>query len=204
MFCPVGPTGKAAEVFLGVNHICRASMGSMAGTVYVVAASLDGFIADARNSGELLREFSGAGAEVGGAAANFGAVAMGAETYRSFVSSPNSWPYGTLPAWVFTHREFEGIPGADITFVRGEAAEFHADIQWDAGEQGILLCGGGNLAAQFMDSGLMDEMVLMVLPVVLGSGRPVLPVRRATGKASLVEGRSMGQGAVLLHYRFQS
>lgn len=180
-------------------------MGGMAGTVYLVAASLDGFIADAHHSGELFKQFTGTGAGTGsvGAGFGFGVVAMGAETYRSFERSPNSWPYGALPAWVFTHHELAGIRGADITFVRGEVAEFHADIQLDAGEHGILLCGSGNLAAQFMDSGLVDEMVLMVLPVVLGSGRPVLPVRNATGNASLIEGRSLGQGVVRLHYRFQ-
>lgn len=179
-------------------------MGGMAGTVYFVAASLDGFIVDARNSGELFKQFTGsAGAGSAGAGSGFGVVAMGAETYRSFEGSPKSWPYGTLPAWVFTHHELAAIPGADITFVRGEVAEFHADLQLDAGGHGVALCGGGNLAAQFMESGLVDEMVLMVLPVALGSGRPVLPVRKATGHASLVEGRSMGQGVVRLHYRFQ-
>lgn len=184
----------------------RASMGGMARTVYCVAASVDGFISDAQDSGEWLRRFDGARnaeaslREVLDAA---GAVAMGAGAYRSFLASPGSWPYGTLPAWVFTHREFPGIPGADITFVRGDVAEFHPDIQLDAGSRDILLAGGGNLAGQFMDYGLVDEMVLTVIPVALGSGCPMLPVQKITAPAALVGERSLGGGAVQLHYDFR-
>ena len=186
-------------------------MGGMVRTVYCVAASLDGFIADAfmadaQNSGEWLRDIArargtdGSGADV---LNGFGAVAMGAGTYRTLLEMPGLWPYGTLPAWVFTHHEFPGIRAADITFVRGDVAEFHPDIVLDAGERDVLLAGGGNLAAQFMACGLVDEMVLTVVPAVLGSGHPVLPVRNITAPAALVDERSLGNGAVQLSYDFR-
>jgi dihydrofolate reductase len=37
--------------------------------------------------------------------------------------------------------------------------------------------GGGDVAAQFVAAGLVDEMVLSYAPVSLGSGAPVLPLR---------------------------
>lgn len=183
----------------------------MVRTLYYVAASLDGFLikggnhAGGRNPGERTRE-SGASPFGDPSFPEFldgvGAVAMGARTYRDFLADAASWPYGQIPVWVFTHHEFPGIPGADITFIRGEAAEFHADIVYDAGEKDVLLAGGGNIAGQFMDEGLIDEMVLTVVPVALGSGRPVLPVGSVTKPAVLLETRSVGEGLVQLHYAF--
>ncbi|MCC3265046.1 dihydrofolate reductase family protein [Arthrobacter gengyunqii] len=174
----------------------------MARTVYYVAASQDGFVAEARDPGGWLREFEGAreaGASFRGLLAAAGALAMGAETYRVFVAEPESWPCGNTPVWVFTHHEFPGISGADITFVRGDVAEFHPDIIHDAGDRDVLLVGGGNLAGQFMDSGLVDEMVVTVLPLSLGSGRPILPVLQSTDPAG-VEERSLGHAVVQRQY----
>lgn len=191
----------------------------MVRTVYCVAASLDGFLigrrnpADGRNpgepagkSGDLRFEDPSRREFPGGAGQEFpdgvGAVAMGAATYRSLLAAPESWPYGKIPVWVFTHHEFPGISGADVTFVRGDVREFHPDIVYDAGEKDVLLAGGGNLAGQFMDCGLVDDLVFTVVPVVLGGGRPMLPVTAATKPAALVGTRSAGPGLVQLHYAF--
>lgn len=178
----------------------------MVRTVYYVAASLDGYIADAENSQKWHGAFSGAE----GRDADFrefftrvGALVMGAATYRTFQSAgPDSWEYGRIPTWVFTHHEFPGIAGADITFVRGDVAEFHPDIVADAEGRDIWVVGGGNLAGQFMDQGLVDEMVLTVIPVALGGGRPLMPVTAATEPAALVESHALGQGLMQLHYDF--
>lgn len=188
----------------------------MVRTVYYVAASLDGFLIDGRNQpggrdmgernmGERTRESGGP--PFGDPSyldflRGVGAVAMGAGTYRSFLADAASWPYGKIPVWIFTHHEFPGLPGADITFIRGEVAEFHPDIVYDAGEKDVLLAGGGNIAGQFMDDGLIDEMVFTVVPVALGGGRPVLPVASVTRPAVLLDTRSVGEGLVQLHYAF--
>lgn len=187
-----------------------ASMGAMARTVYHVAASLDGYLTEPRPAAGL--RAAGSATDVGDGGdwlsivdpASVGAIVMGAQTYRTFLEeNPAAWAFGTIPAWIFTHHEFPGIPGADITFVRGDVAEFHPDIAHDAGIKDIGLIGGGNLAAQFLDSGLLDEVVLTLVPVVLGGGRPMLPVSNATDFAVLGGSRSHGPGLVELHYSFE-
>ncbi len=183
-------------------RICAASMGRMAGTVYLVAASQDGFVTDARGPGERIREGEDgrhADAYISEFLSAAGAVAMGAETYRPFVADPESWVYGNLPVWVFTHHEFPGIPGADITFVRGDVAEFHPDIAHDAGAKSVLLVGGGNVAGQFLASGLVDEVILTVLPHSLGNGQPLLPMLQRADAAGTQE-RSLGNGVVQRRY----
>ena len=39
------------------------------------------------------------------------------------------------------------------------------------------MVGGGDLAGQFLDHGLLDEVVVNIAPVTLGSGMPLLPRR---------------------------
>ena len=39
----------------------------------------------------------------------------------------------------------------------------------------VWVVGGGDLAAQFAEAGLLDRMLLSVAPVTLGAGRPLLP-----------------------------
>ena len=64
------------------------------------------------------------------------------------------------------------------------------------------MVGGGDLAAQFADAGLLDEMIVSIIPVVLGGGKPVLPMRGPTPPLELISSRTMGRGIVELRYRF--
>jgi dihydrofolate reductase len=45
------------------------------------------------------------------------------------------------------------------------------------GRQESLGVGGGDLAGQFADAGLLDEVIVYIAPVTLGSGAPLLPRR---------------------------
>ena len=92
--------------------------------------------------------------------------------------------------------------GADITFVRGPILEFVDDLKDAAGGRNVWVVGGGVLAAQFADAGLLDELIVSVIPVVLGGGKPLLPMSGPTPPLELVSSRTMGRGIVELRYRF--
>jgi dihydrofolate reductase len=115
---------------------------------------------------------------------------------------PGNWPYADMPCWVFTHHEFSAPPGADITFVRGEVAEFADDFTGDAAGKNVWVVGGGELAAQFADAGLLDELIVSIIPVVLGQGKRLLPLKGPTPPLELAESRTQGRGIVELRYRF--
>ena len=170
----------------------------MTKTQYYTATSLDGFIADERNSLDWLFEVDRGptGAD------NFreffagvGAMAMGATTYEWVVEhddllrNPEGWTkwYGDTRCWVFTHRELPAIPGAELTFVQGDVAPVHAEMVRAAGGQNVWLVGGGELVGQFADQGLLDEMLLGVAPVTLGGGAPLLPRRLGASQLELVD-----------------
>ena len=67
--------------------------------------------------------------------------------------------------------------GEDIRFVAGELREHHPAIAESAGDRDIWVVGGGDLAGQFADLGLLDQVVVSIAPVTLGAGRPLFPRR---------------------------
>ena len=61
--------------------------------------------------------------------------------------------------------------------------------------------GGAGIASAFMQLGLIDEYGLYVHPIILGSGKPMLPPLRDRINLQLVETRTFGSGVVLLRYQ---
>lgn len=169
-------------------------------TQYYTAATLDGFIADPNHSLDWLFQFGEQGTEdFPDFLGKVGAVAMGSSTYewmlRHLIAAgadhPQPWPY-TQPAWVFTTRTLQPVPGADIRFVRGDVAPVHQAMLAAAAGKNIWLIGGGDLVGQFHDHGLLDEIIVTMAPVTLGAGKPLLPRAITTPPLRLVETRVMG------------
>jgi dihydrofolate reductase len=86
------------------------------------------------------------------------------------------WPYD-IPGWVFTHRQLPVVPEAQIEFTSGDVAVVHAEMVIAAGNRNVWIVGGGDLAGQFADAGLLDEVIVSIAPVTLGAGAPLLPRR---------------------------
>ncbi|MGY4719185.1 dihydrofolate reductase family protein [Naumannella cuiyingiana] len=152
-------------------------------TIYYTATTLDGYLADDEDSLDWLfvQEHDDAGA-FGYPAfiERVGAIVMGGTTYRwvldHLARSGGAWEY-TQPTWVFTTRP-GGVPdGADIRYATGDVAPVHAQMITAAGDRDVWIVGGGDLAGQFADAGLLDEIIVSIAPVTLGSGRPLLPRR---------------------------
>lgn len=167
---------------------------------YYTATTLDGFIADPHDSlAWLLRQPQDEPAAGGGRfdydafIADIGALVTGSTSYEwvlaHLASTGEAWPY-SMPAWVMTHRELPAVDGADIRFASGAVEDVYADMAAAAGDKGLWMVGGGDLAGQFAEAGLLDEIVVSIAPVTLGSGRPLLPRRL---ELELLEtGRSAG------------
>ena len=74
-------------------------------------------------------------------------------------------------------RQFDAARG-DLRFVSGDVAAHHADMVAAAGERDVWVVGGGDLAGQFADAGLLDDLWVQYAPVALGAGAPLLLPRR--------------------------
>ena len=156
-------------------------------TQYYTATSLDGFIADPANSLDWLftrRQEDDGPMNYGDFIAGIGALAMGSTTYEWLLDHQFAgkepaewkWPYD-IPCWVFTHRQLPVVPDARVEFTSAEIATVHRELTAAAGDRNVWIVGGGDLAGQFADAGLLDEVIVSIAPVTLGAGAPLLPRR---------------------------
>ena len=171
-------------------------------TVYYTAVSLDGYIADSSHSLNWLFQFGdGDESSFPTFIREVGAIVMGSNTYewvlRNHVyedpNQPKDWPY-EQPAWVFTSRSLPHVAGADISFVSGEIAPVFSDIREAAGEKSIWVVGGGDLAAQFHEGGLLDVIIVTIAPVLLASGAPLFTRQIVTPPLKVLEVKPQASG----------
>jgi dihydrofolate reductase len=178
-------------------------------TQYYTATTIDGYIADPDNSLSWLFEVEDDPARSPFPAffADVGAFAMGATTYEwvlehdKLLDNPSKWAdyYGSVPSWVFTHRDLPHIPGATTHFVSGDVRPVHAAMTTAAAGRNVWVVGGGELAGSFADAGLLDELILGVAPATLGAGAPLLPRRLPPSRLSLTDVERRGQFAYLTY-----
>ena len=177
-------------------------------TLYYTASSLDGFIATEDDSLDWLFPLGDVNeTSYASFIANVGALAMGSSTYEWMLRHAQvvkdqmgtAWPY-TQPTWIFSKRTLPVIEGANLTFVQGDVKPVHEAMRRAAGEKNIWIVGGGDLAGQFYDAGLLDEMFIQVGSVTLGSGKPLFPRRLASPLLRLLSVRQVGTGFAELHY----
>jgi len=171
----------------------------MPGSVRVfIACSLDGFIAGPDDDLSWLPHSQvddhGFGAFLGG----ISALLMGRSTYRVVESFGGEWPFGGRPVFVATTRPLE--PAAPtVRAVSGTPAELLAAVREVTG--GDVYLDGGNLIRQFLDDGLVDQLIVTIVPVVLGDGAPLFAGARKRRRLELVGVRESSGGLVQLEYR---
>jgi dihydrofolate reductase len=177
-------------------------------TQFYTATSLDGFIATEDDSLEWLFPLGELGESSYPAfIAEIGALAMGSTTYEWMLRNADkviaevgsAWPY-TQPTWIFTSRKLPLIESADIRFVSGDVRQVHAEMRAAAGDKNIWVVGGGDLAGQFYDAGLLDELILQVGSVTLGKGKPLFPRRVLSPHLKLMSVRQMGTSMAEMRY----
>ena len=177
-------------------------------TQYYTATSLDGFIATEDDSLDWLFPLGDINdTSYPAFIAEVGALAMGSATYEWMLrhaekvaaETGSPWPYAQ-PTWIFSRRQLPRIEGADTRFVQGDVRPVHAEIAKAAGAKNIWLVGGGDLAGQFFDAGLLDELIVQVGSVTLGTGKPLFPRRVTSPPFRLLSVRQVGSGFAELHY----
>ena len=195
----------------------------MATTVYYCASSLDGFIAEADDSLDWLVNYQGTfeheaadpdPMSEGGGYERFyegvGALVAGSVTYEWIldhldVAGGGEWPYRGKPCWVLSSRQLR-LPegeGVDVRTANASVRELYDEMAATAGDSVLWVVGGGDVASQFADAGLLDEVHVTVVPVVLGTGKPLFTRRLPDGPMQLTGTRANQNGMVELRYEIR-
>jgi dihydrofolate reductase len=98
-----------------------------------------------------------------------GAVVAGRSTYEAarHWGDENPWD---IPLFIVTHRPEEQPEGGEFTFVSG-IEEAVARAREAAGEKDVNVMGGADVIRQALAAGLVDELSIIVAPVILGGGK---------------------------------
>jgi len=181
---------------------------------YYAAQTLDGYIAEADDTLDWLMEYEGhfEGADSDANQAGYeafyegiGALVMGSVTYEFVLAHGGDWPYPGKPCWILSSRELPKPQGADVDVrvVSREIPDLIDEMLDSAGERDLWIVGGGNVASQFADHGLLDRVEVTVVPVVLGEGKPLFDRRLPGGPMQLLGTRTHSSGMVSLDYEIK-
>lgn len=148
-------------------------------------------------------------AQAGEAFANAGALLLGRRTYEDFYSV---WPKRTdspftpwlnnVPKYVASRTLTEPLPWTNSTLLRGEATTAVKVLKQQPGKD-VLVLGSGQLIRSLVLSKLIDEYVLLIHPLVLGSGCRLFPGDGAPAKLTLASSSATPNGVIVATYRSQ-
>ena len=141
--------------------------------LYSATMSLDGFIAAVGGDMSWLTEYLAAGPETDELAAEIGALLVGKRTFRGDDPNRGTDAEGAFggtwrgPSIVLTHEPLESAD-PDVRFVDDLEQAVAIARQAAAGKYVNVL--GANVARQCLDAGLLDEVLVLIAPVLLGDG----------------------------------
>ena len=138
-------------------------------TTYYLASSLDGYIAKKDGDVSWLDEIVTHGEDTGYEEfySTVDAIVMGRKTYE-MIYSFGTWPYENKPVWVCTRSKINPMEGCNLQDettpeeVYKRAKKMNANHLW--------LVGGGTLASSFLQSKLLTNISVSLMPIILGSG----------------------------------
>jgi len=103
------------------------------------------------------------------ATSGLGAVVAGRWTYEAANHWGDENPWG-FPVFIVTHRPEEQPDGDAFTFVSG-VEEAVRRAREAAGDKNVHVMGGADVIRQALEADLVDELTIIVAPVVLGGGK---------------------------------
>ena len=127
------------------------------------------------------------------------AVVMGKTTYEILI--PDHLPLkdeGTLI--VLTHDTAAEPPQPNVVFTDKTPQEIVRILE-ERGHHEAVLIGGTQTVSEFVQSGLVDEMYLVVEPVLFGAGLPLLRDVDTDYKMTLLGVEKLNANTVQIHYR---
>ena len=139
--------------------------------------------------------------------ASAGALLFGRRTYENFyavwpkrTNSPYTEFLNTIQKYVASTTLKEPLPWSNSTLLKGDAAQAVSQLKQQPGKD-LLIMGSGELIQSLMRANLIDDYVLLIHPLVLGSGRRLFPNGGAAATLRLVATSTTDKGVVIASYQ---
>ena len=163
---------------------------------YNCAATLDGFIADANGGYDWIVD--DASIDFAALFDEFDTFVMGRKTYEVMQAQGEANPLRGKRV-VVASRTLRAADHPGVTLVRADLAGHVVALKAEVSGRDIWLFGGGELAGQLIEAGVVDRVEVALMPVLLRCGIPLLPPGPQQ-RLSLVSATSLASGIQMLVY----
>jgi dihydrofolate reductase len=148
-----------------------------------------------------------ASSAIGDSLGNVGPLLFGRRTYEDFYAfwpnqsgSPYSEVLNNAQKYVASTTLKEPLPWSNSTLLKGDVAQAVAGLKAQPG-QDFMIMGSGELVQTLMKHNLVDRFVLLIHPLVLGSGRRLFPDNGAYANLQLISSKTTDKGVVVATYQ---
>ena len=145
-------------------------------------------------------------AQGGESTPTFGALLLGRRTYEDFYAvwpkrkeNPLSALLDNMQKYVASTTLSEPLEWMNSTLLKGDAADAVARLKKEM-EGDLVIMGSGDLIQSLRRHNLIDEYVLLIHPLVLGTGRRLFPDGGGFAALRLVSARATDNGVVIVVY----
>lgn len=167
-----------------------------------IATSLDGYIAKPNDDLSFLSIVEKEGEDYGYAkfTNTIDTILIGRKTYDYVVKAigANHYDNGQRDIYVFTRTERP--PTGRTIFYNGPVAELVNRLKKEPGKN-IYCDGGAELIHELLKEDLIDEMIISIIPILLGSGTRLFKDGRPEQSIELLSTQSFDTGLTQLHYK---
>lgn len=145
--------------------------------------------------------------EAGGNLSDSGPLLMGRRTYEDFYGywpkqkdNPFTEVLNNAPKYVASTTLKEPLAWSNSTLLKGSVPDAVAELKAQPGKD-FLVMGSGELVQTLMKHNLVDEYVLLIHPLILGSGRRLFRDNGTFAALQLVDTKTTTNGVVIATYR---
>ena len=173
----------------------------MGKTILYMATSLDGYVAGPHDEVDWMDIYGDVEYGFKDFLVTVGAIIMGRRTYDLGVEKQwfSQYDYKSPIVVVSSNRPTTPSRDAGFAFVTGiEAA--HTLAKEKAGRKNIYIFGGANIAQQYLQAGLLDEMYIGLVPIILGDGIRLFERVGKRMKLGLIDVKRFEKDLAVVHY----
>jgi len=167
-----------------------------------IATSLDGYIAKPNNDLSFLKLVEKEGEDYGYAefTATIDTIILGRKTYDWVLREigPSHYDNGDRNVYVITRTERPAV--GKTTFYTGDLTELVQQLKAQSGKN-IYCDGGAEIITALLKSDLIDELIISIIPILLGDGTRLFKDGRPEQRLELISTKQFDTGLTQLHYK---